>query len=542
MQYIYIMDPKKGWDNKRKYNNRNKHNTNNYNKYKNALVPYKDLTEAEKSQSDNYQNHNGNRNYNNRPYWKQNNHYRSRNSDYFYRNHQNQKYYNSYNNFVDKYNYNSYNNTKINGAKLLEEPRKLKDLNESIELNKRKGLKEIIEPTELKEPKESTELTTSYIFFSIPSLLDSKKIDDIDNEKTQSDETKTEIVGIKCNNPNCDHKEETIVEPLKLNKINNLGDLIKLGNTYHCKTNKMFYNINLKILFDLIDPLTEIKNMIGLTEIKNKIIDQILYFLQGYHNKGKKCDKCDNCKENITCMKNQDDMLHTVITGAPGVGKTMLAKKLGMLYKKIGILATDKFNIVSRSDLIGKYLGETAIKTQQAIDNADGGVLFIDEAYSLGNTGHKDSFSKECIDTLTKNLSEKKTFICIIAGYKEALNDCLFKHNEGLSRRFTFRYELESYKWRELKQIFESKIKQDGFELKCNDEIDLLFRKNVEKFTNNGGDMETLYIKSKLSHCRNIIMDKDNQFALTYDDIKNGMDDLIATREKKETFSSTMFI
>ena len=123
-------------------------------------------------------------------------------------------------------------------------------------------------PENNKTPREKSMVEqnelSSYIIFSMPSPIKTKKIlEKPNNTEKKTDEIKTEIIEGKCNNPNCDHNEETKIEPLKLNKIDNLDDLIKLGNTYHCKTNKMFYNINLKILFDLIDPLTEIKNIIG---------------------------------------------------------------------------------------------------------------------------------------------------------------------------------------------------------------------------------------------------------------------------------------
>ena len=113
------------------------------------------------------------------------------------------------------------------------------------------------------------------------------------------------------------------------------------------------------------------------------------------------------------------------------------------------------FIIAKRSDLIGQYLGETSIKTQSLIDKCEGGILFIDEAYSLGNDEQRDSFSKECLDTINLNLSEnKKKFICIIAGYKESLNNSFFAYNEGLRRRFPFIYNIENYNYKELEKIF----------------------------------------------------------------------------------------
>merc|ERR1711991_1200935 len=110
---------------------------------------------------------------------------------------------------------------------------------------------------------------------------------------------------------------------------------------------------------------------------------------------------------------NNDDMLHTVITGPPGVGKTELGRILGHIYKGMGVLKKGHLKIVKRSDLIGKYLGHTAAKTQDVIDECSGGVMFIDEAYSLCNKEGRDSFSKECIDTLNQNLTERRDFLCI---------------------------------------------------------------------------------------------------------------------------------
>ena len=122
---------------------------------------------------------------------------------------------------------------------------------------------------------------------------------------------------------------------------------------------------------------------------------------------------------------------------------------------KIDNLENDNFITATRSDLVAKYLGQTADKTQKVIDSALGGVLFIDEAYSLGNQEQRDSFSKECIDTINENLTEKKTdFICIIAGYKDEIESCFFSYNSGLERRFPVRFTIEEYKPEELYLIF----------------------------------------------------------------------------------------
>jgi SpoVK/Ycf46/Vps4 family AAA+-type ATPase len=356
-----------------------------------------------------------------------------------------------------------------------------------------------------------------------------------------------------CPNLLCNHKtlKEDSTEILfnKIDKINSIYDLIELGKSYHCKKNTEYKGLNLRILCNLVMPLTELDNMIGMDDVKSKILDQILYFIRGIHNMSSKCEKCKECIFNLPCVKNQNDMLHTVITGPPGVGKTELGKILGKVYKAMEILSSDKFKVVGRSDMVAAYLGQTAIKTQKLIDQCKGGVLFIDEAYALGNTESNDSFSKECIDTLNQNLSERRDFLCIIAGYKEALDTCFFKYNEGLRRRFTFRYDLKKYTHLQLKQIFELKVKNGGFEIdynKNNNKEDKeiiinLFKKKYNYFPNNAGDIETLFLNCKISHSRNISnFSVENKNLLTNQDILDGFDNFIKEREYKNKSNSLL--
>jgi hypothetical protein len=356
----------------------------------------------------------------------------------------------------------------------------------------------------------------------------------------------------ECNNPTCDHKtfEEDDMPVLipDIKEITNIDDLISLGKSYHCKKNKEFFGMNLRVLCNLTVPLTELHKLVGMVNIKEKMVDQILFFLQGNHV-ATKCGKCTDCIYNMKCLKSQTDMLHTVITGPPGVGKTELGKILGKVYKELGVLSKGHFKIVSRSDLIAGYLGQTAIKTQKAIDEAMGGVLFIDEAYALGNAELRDSFSKECIDTLNQNLSERRDFLCIIAGYEQQLEECFFKYNEGLRRRFTFRYDLVPYKYTELMHIFEKKIYEIEWDVsyhsKHDDSEDVkesknkirttvaeLFKKNEKKFPNYGGDIETLVLNCKISHTRRCTFNKDEKRrVLSFDDIKNGINRFTQNRK-----------
>lgn len=362
----------------------------------------------------------------------------------------------------------------------------------------------------------------------------------------------------KCKNPLCDHKtvEESDTPPniSTVTELKNIYDLIELGKTYHCKKNIEYAGMSLRVLCNLIQPLTELSNLVGMDNIKEHIIDQILFFLQGSHNKTK-CNNCIECSLNLACLKSQNDMLHTVLTGPPGVGKTELGKILGKVYKEMGILSKGTFKLVTRSDLIAGYLGQTAIKTQKVIDECRGGVLFIDEAYALGHSELRDSFSKECIDTLNQNLSERRDFLCIIAGYEEDLEKCFFKYNSGLKRRFTFRYDLNLYSMKELLQIFELKVKMaewslcylpdetDTEELKeskkiYKDEILKLFEEYEDCFPNYGGDIETLLLNCKISHSKRCVLKPgEKRRMLSCDDIKNGLDNFVKHRKGNSSFT-----
>ena len=318
----------------------------------------------------------------------------------------------------------------------------------------------------------------------------------------------------------------------EINKeIKSIDDLIELGKIYNPEK-KIRYNIDLEKLSNLITPLEKLKAMIGLDNIKESIVGHITYFLA-------------NLEEET------QDMMHTVITGPPGVGKTQLGQILGDIYYNLGILKGNKnkkrnrnskikdngytFKIIKRSDLIGKYLGHTAVKTQKVIDSCEGGVLFIDEAYSLGNSECRDSFSKECIDTLNQNLTEKKTnFLCIIAGYKDALENCFFSYNEGLSRRFTFRYDIEKYKAEELKLIFQGMVKKLGWKINDKDIKTKFFKDNYYNFKNMAGDMETLLFNCKISHGKRVFCKPKEKKIITLEDLKNGFKQFIEFRKNDE--------
>jgi len=384
-----------------------------------------------------------------------------------------------------------------------------------------------------------------------------------------------------CSNPLCDHKDytkdelaqNTTMQQLPVREIKNVDDLIEIGKTYHCKKNKIYHGINLRILCNLVNPLTQLKNLVGMKKVKENIVNQIVFFLQGFNQK-EKCNNCIDCTYGLPCSSNlNNDMLHTVITGPPGVGKTELGKILGQVYKAMGILSKGQMHIASRSDLIGKYLGHTAVKTQEFIDKCIGGVMFIDEAYALGNAEGRDSFSKECIDTINQNLTEKRNFLCIIAGYAEQLDKCFFAYNEGLKRRFTFRYDIDNYTSEELAEIFFIKVHNEGWTMECDNQVITsnnnntnnsgdgqikirkvsnvvdkakfieFFKKNKGYFPHFGGDIETLFLNCKIYHGRRVLFqDVSQQKVITYEDLGKGYNIYVTNRKYKDTEAKNLRI
>jgi hypothetical protein len=248
---------------------------------------------------------------------------------------------------------------------------------------------------------------------------------------------------------------------------------------------------------EFVKHLKELNNMIGMTKFKEQIINQILFFVQD--------------------MQEPQTFLHTVITRPPGVGKTTLINILAKIYSKLGILETDKVIVADRASLIGKWLGSTAIKTKQVLESAKGGILLLDEVYSLGNKETSDTFSKECIDTINQYLSEHvDDFVCIIAGYKDLVQECFFNYNPGLERRFPWRFTIDNYNHEELTKIM--KIQIDSSDWKIDKNIDDKYISNLIKtnkncFGGNGGDTKNLIDRCKISNARRVftqIIDQDD--------------------------------
>jgi hypothetical protein len=177
------------------------------------------------------------------------------------------------------------------------------------------------------------------------------------------------------------------------------------------------------------------------------------------------------------------------------------------------------------------------LKTRDVVNECLGGVLFIDEAYALGNEEKRDSFSKECIDTLCEALSDhKNNLMVIIAGYESDLNSCFFNYNQGLNSRFTWRFKTDEYNAEDLYKIFLKKVNDSGWFLAENSDIDVnWFEKYKKHFKFYGRDIETLFAKTKIAHSKRVFcLENSVKKYLTIKDLDKGLEIYLKNEDSKE--------
>ena len=167
---------------------------------------------------------------------------------------------------------------------------------------------------------------------------------------------------------------------------------------------------------------------------------------------------------------------HLVFSGNPGTGKTTVARIVAKIFKELGVLSRGHLVEVSRADLVAGYVGQTAIKTNEKIDSALDGVLFIDEAYTLSKGGEND-FGQEAIDTLLKRMEDdRKRLVVIVAGYTNEIKNFI-NSNPGLSSRFNRYIEFSDYTEIELVEMFKSNLSKYGYYLNAKAEV--ILKENI---------------------------------------------------------------
>lgn len=265
---------------------------------------------------------------------------------------------------------------------------------------------------------------------------------------------------------------------------NSLETLIELG--VQCQKQKTCTYRDCTRLGSLVEPLKELHNMIGLTQLKQDISQFVQLRLQ-----------------NVPSLL--PEMAHIIIAGPPGCGKTTVSTILAKILCRLGVCKTEKIVYGTQENMIAGFLGQTAGKTESLIRSAFGGVLVLDEASSLADgrsEQNSDSFSKSCLDTLNRMLSEHgDKFVCILAGYEKEIYRDILTVNPGMSRRFSTRFHIDPYSETQLRDIMVLKIKQRG--LKCTKGTDFetllpvpgWFKEHSHLFPHFGGDCMTLVDK-----------------------------------------------
>ena len=239
---------------------------------------------------------------------------------------------------------------------------------------------------------------------------------------------------------------------------------------------------------------SELDELIGLEDVKSQI-EQILNFVKVKKNKGNM------------------PMLHMVFEGNPGTGKTTIARIIGKIFAENKILSDEnKFVEVDREKLVGKYVGWTASKTKEAVEEAKGGVLFVDEAYSLVNDDSHRDYGYEAIDTLIKEMEDNRDNLCVIfAGYTNEMEK-LLKSNPGFESRIQFKIKFPDYTSKELYQVFVKLCHKEDYKLSSNiKEIIIKYFEDEKKKENfsNARCVRNLFEKVEFEQASRIVKEKN---------------------------------
>ncbi|MBR1988949.1 MAG: AAA family ATPase [Firmicutes bacterium] len=232
-------------------------------------------------------------------------------------------------------------------------------------------------------------------------------------------------------------------------------------------------------------------------------------------------------------LKTPELSHHMVFSGNPGTGKTTIARLLSKIYKAIGLLEKGQLVEVDRAGLIAGYQGQTAIKTAEVVQSAIGGVLFIDEAYSLVQ-GDNDSYGKECVATVLKAMEDNRDqLVVIVAGYDDLMHKFI-ESNPGLKSRFNKYIHFPDYTGEEMEKIFLLQCKSNGYQIEeagqklLRDVFDRMYEMRDENF-GNGRTVRNTFEKiincqaTRLAAARGEGLTNDELMKLTVADVREGL-------------------
>ena len=265
----------------------------------------------------------------------------------------------------------------------------------------------------------------------------------------------------------------------------------------------------------LEDVLAELNSLIGLRMVKDEIAD-LVHVVE--HQQRRKAQG----------LRVPSMSLHLVFMGNPGTGKTTVARYIARLYKSLGLLSKGQLIETDRSGLVAGYVGQTAIKTQDIINEAMGGVLFIDEAYTLNGNGSND-FGQEAIDILLKAMEDKRDdFVVIVAGYPD-LMDTFVHSNPGLESRFNRYIHFEDYSADEMLCIFKMSCEKNQYVLTeaAETAVKAYFATASISAIANGRGARNLFEKVVTQQAKRTVAMAESQVdelsTITEDDIKNAL-------------------
>lgn len=383
------------------------------------------------------------------------------------------------------------------------------------------GNKEIIKGILDKYPILSENL------FNIELNIDELSIDEVYNIVIQklslteklTDEIKTKLYNyIKLSYGSSELKNTEYAKVLFNKIILNENSIFNINESNILKLQDIpnLYNTR-----DLPEILSELNEMVGLGKIKEQISNlvSLLKF---------------NKKANIDISNFN---LHMVFAGNPGTGKTTVARLLSDILYNLGYTKKNKLVEVSAKDLIAEYVGQTAGKTYNVLKSAFGGVLFIDEAYSIVENGANASFASDCMTTILRVLEDQKdNLIVIFAGYEKQMENFI-KFNPGLKSRIGYTIKFDDYTTQELLDIFKQLVEKNNLNI-TNEALEKIeniieISKNVEDF-GNARYINQMYQNILIAHSRNSenVVDNKELMTITVEDINE--EELTVKNEKRK--------